>query len=191
MKLVVGLGNPGSRYRNNRHNVGYLVVEQVARANGAGNWQKKFDAQVADVRVGDETVLLLKPETFMNCSGRSVRKAVDFYQLPLDNLLVVCDDFNLGLGQLRIRSKGSAGGQNGLKDIIAHLGTDGFSRLRIGIGEPTTAEASSYVLGDFTAAEKVKVEESVIDAGRAVERWLAKGLQAAMNEFNSKERTKE
>jgi PTH1 family peptidyl-tRNA hydrolase len=191
MKLVVGLGNPGPKYQNNRHNVGFWVVEQVARSNQAGGWQNRFDGRTTEAWVGGDKVLLLEPQTFMNLSGQAVRKAVDFYKLEVADVLIVADDFSLPLGKLRLRSKGSAGGQNGLKDVIRHLGTDGVHRLRVGVGSPGAADPASFVLSDFSAAERKGIEEAVIDAGRAVEFWCTHGIAAAMNEFNGKESAKE
>jgi PTH1 family peptidyl-tRNA hydrolase len=190
MRLIVGLGNPGAKYKNNRHNVGFLVLDQLASTCSASAWQSNFDGLVAETYIGSEKVLLLKPMTFMNRSGRSVRKAVDFYKLDIANVLVICDDFSLPLGKLRLRAKGSAGGQNGLKDIIAHLGTDEISRMRVGIGAPG-ADTVDYVLSDFAKSEQSIVTDMVIDAGRAAELWCRSGIQAAMNEFNGREPTKE
>jgi len=187
MKLVVGLGNPGSKYERSRHNVGFEVVDQVARTNAAEAFRSGFDGLTATCTIEGEKVLLLKPMTYMNRSGGSVRKAVDFYKVPLDAVLVVCDDFSLPLGRLRFRGSGSAGGQNGLKDVIAALGTDAVQRLRVGIDPPQEGmDPADYVLSGFRPAERKIVEDTVIDAGRAVERWCRGGLQAAMNEFNAK-----
>jgi PTH1 family peptidyl-tRNA hydrolase len=186
MKLIAGLGNPGAKYKNNRHNVGFFVLDQLATTNSAGPWQSNFDGLVTEVHIGAEKVYLLKPMTFMNRSGQSVRKVVDFYKLPVEQILVICDDFALPLGKLRLRGKGSAGGQNGLKDIIAHLGTDQVSRVRVGIGAPGE-DAADHVLSDFSKSEQSVVAAAVIDAGRAAELWCRSGIQAAMNEFNGKE----
>src|SRR5262249_49353172 len=136
MKIVVGLGNPGRQYEGTRHNVGFEVVDLLAEAPGAGRFQSRFSAQVAELVEDGVKVLLVKPETFMNLSGRCVRQLVDFYQLPLSDLLVVCDDINLPLARLRVRARGSHGGHNGLRDIQAHLGTTEYGRLRIGVGSP-------------------------------------------------------
>lgn len=190
MKLVVGLGNPGRRYQSNRHNVGFWVLDQLTLGQPSG-WTSQFEGLVADVRIGGDKVILLKPGTYMNRSGQAVRAAIDFFKLELDSLLIVCDDFNLKLGKLRLRMGGSAGGQNGLKDVIAHLGTDAFCRLRVGIGAPTHEDPAEFVLSDFSAAEKKLIDESVIEASRAVECWCREGIAVAMNEFNGKDLTKE
>src|SRR4051794_22545531 len=132
LKLVVGLGNPGSKYEGTRHNIGFEVVDRLAACGLGARFQRKFDGLVADAEIDYRRVLLLKPETFMNLSGRSVRQALQFYKLDLADLLVVCDDLSLPLGKIRIRPGGSDGGQKGLRDIAAQLGSDDFARLRIG-----------------------------------------------------------
>lgn len=187
MKLVVGLGNPGSKYERSRHNVGFEIVDQVARTNGAEPFRSGFDGMAAACTIDGEKVLLLKPMTYMNRSGGSVRKAADFYKTPTEAMLVVCDDFSLPLGRLRFRGSGSAGGQNGLKDVIVCLGTDAVPRLRVGIDPPPTQfDPADYVLSGFKPAERKAMDDAIIDAGRAVELWCRSGLEAAMNEFNGK-----
>jgi len=149
MRVVVGLGNPGKQYHATRHNVGFAVVDGLAAAPTAGKFQSRFQAQVCEIQEGEQKVLLVKPETFMNLSGRSVRQIVDFYQLEMTDLLVVCDDVNLPLGKLRARSKGTHGGHNGLRDIQQHLGTTDYARLRIGVGASEKGELVDHVLGRF------------------------------------------
>ena len=134
MKLIVGLGNPGKKYEATRHNVGYAVLDLLGKSPRAGHARDQFQAEVVELSEDSGKILLAKPETFMNLSGRSVRQLVDFYQLPPEDLLVVCDDINLPLGRLRFRARGTHGGHNGLRDIQAHLGTTEYSRLRIGVG---------------------------------------------------------
>lgn len=193
MKVVVGLGNPGDRYRDDRHNVGFRVVEQIALTNHASAWSQRFDGLLVDCRIGAEKTLLFKPMTYMNRSGRAVRRVVDFHKSPVEDLLVVCDDFNLPTGKLRVRSGGSAGGQNGLKDIFAHLGVDQIPRLRLGIGSPGSRDPADFVLSKFSVSERSVIEDAVIEAARAVECWVNEGIQATMNQFNAKakERNKE
>jgi len=186
MKMVVGLGNPGSRYRNTRHNVGFEVIACLANRHGAENSKLKFEAEIAEIRLADEKTLLVAPQTYMNLSGRSVRKVVDFFQLPLENLLVVCDDMNLDVGRLRFRGSGTAGGQKGLNSIISHLGTQEFSRLRLGIGRPPgQIEATNYVLGRFRGENVERIDQAVSLAAAGVEMWVNQGLDAAMNRFNA------
>jgi peptidyl-tRNA hydrolase, PTH1 family len=184
MKVVVGLGNPGGRYVGTRHNVGFAVVDLLAQAPGAGRFQSRFQAQVAELIEGPHKVLLVKPETFMNLSGRSVRQVVDFFQVPLEDLLVVCDDINLPLGKLRLRGRGSHGGHNGLRDIQNHLGTAEYARLRVGVGAPPEDEAVDHVLGRFRPGERPVIDDAVRQAAQAVVVWIHDGVEAAMNRFN-------
>ncbi len=184
MKLVVGLGNPGKRYDGTRHNVGYAVIDLLAAGPGVGGFQDRFDAQVTEFQDGDQKVLLQKPETFMNLSGRSVRQAVDFYQLPLTDVLIVCDDFNLPLGKLRFRSKGTHGGHNGLRDIQNHLGTTEYARLRIGVDSPPEDEAVDFVLGRFRPSEKPVMREAISRAAEGVLLWVRQGIGPCMNQYN-------
>ena len=185
MKLIVGLGNLGRKYENTRHNVGFNVLDLVAERNAGGASKEKFEGRTQDITVGSERALLLWPHTLMNLSGRSVGAAVDFYQLSLADLLVVCDDFNLPLGKLRFRSQGSAGGQNGLKDIIKRLRSEEFSRLRLGIGPvPDAWDPADFVLGRFGPSDRTIIDETINQAAEAVERWIKDGIAAAMNEFN-------
>jgi PTH1 family peptidyl-tRNA hydrolase len=184
MKVVVGLGNPGPKYAGTRHNVGFEVIDYLAAAPGVGPFRSRFQALVAEAKEGGEQVLLVKPDTFMNLSGRAVRQVVDFYKLPLADLLVVSDDFNLPLGKLRARAKGSHGGQNGLRDIQQQLGTDEYARLRIGVGQPGPGEAVDHVLSRFKPGEKKAVEEAVAKAAEAVLVWVKSGIEACMNRAN-------
>lgn len=186
MKVIVGLGNPGSRYQNTRHNVGYQVVSELARRHGAPKPQKKYEAEIAEIFAADEKILLVAPQTFMNESGRSVGKLVDFYQLPLEHLIVVCDDLNLPTGQLRMRKFGSAGGQKGLMHILKVLGTEEIPRLRIGIGRPPgRMDASDYVLGRFRKDDQEAIQYALVSAADGLERWAEQGIDSAMNSVNA------
>src|SRR4051812_29555510 len=167
MKVVVGLGTPGGRYAGTRHNVGFDVVDLLAESPRAGRFQSRFQAQVADLAEDAGKVLLVKPETFMNLSGRAVRQLVDFYQVPLTDLLVVCDDINLPLGTLRARARGTPGGHNGRRDVQNPLGTTEYPRLRVGVGAPP-GEAVDYVLGRFAPAERPVIRDAVARAAQAV-----------------------
>lgn len=184
LKIVVGLGNPGRKYQGTRHNVGYAVVDSLAANARCGRFQDRFQAQVAECMEDSNRILLVKPETFMNLSGRCVREVVDFYQLPLPNLLIVCDDFNLPLGKLRVRARGTHGGHNGLRDIQNHLGTTEYSRLRIGVEAPGDKEAIEHVLGRFRPSERPVIEEAVGRAAQAVGVWVNQGIEACMNQYN-------
>jgi len=184
MKVVVGLGNPGGRYAGTRHNVGYAVIHRLGDGAGCGRFQSRFQAQVAELTEGPHKVLLVMPETFMNLSGRSVRQLVDFYQLPLDDLLVVCDDINLPLGRLRARARGTHGGHNGLRDIQNHLGTTAYARLRIGVDAPQEEDAVGHVLGRFRPSERPVIDEALARAAQAVVVWIHHGIGACMNQYN-------
>ena len=184
MKVVVGLGNPGPKYAGTRHNVGFLVLDSLAAAPDCGAFRSKFHGLAAEWKVQGESVILLKPETFMNLSGRSVRSVADFYHLSPADILVISDDFNLPLGKLRVRGKGSHGGQNGLRDIQACLGTDEYPRLRVGVGQPGPGEAVDFVLSKFKPGERAAVEDGIARAGNAALIWVAQGLEACMNAAN-------
>lgn len=187
MKIIVGLGNPGPKYVGTRHNVGFEVIDSLAAGPGCSAWREKFESFVAELKEGDETVLLVKPLTFMNLSGRAVRAILDFYKLPIEQVLIVCDDFNLPLGKLRIRAKGSHGGQNGLRNIQEQLGTDAYARLRIGVGQPTPGDAVDFVLSKFHPGERATTEGAVATAVQATLTWVRQGLETCMNRFNGSE----
>jgi PTH1 family peptidyl-tRNA hydrolase len=182
--LVVGLGNPGTKYHGTRHNIGFELVDRLAQAGPRRSFSRKFDGQFSEIEIDFRRVMLLKPETFMNLSGRSVGQAVRFFKLALTDLLVVCDDLSLPLGKLRLRPGGSDGGQKGLRDIAAHLGTDQFPRLRIGIGDRDQIDAVDYVLTRFRSAERPLIDDALILASQAVAVWVTQGIEAAMNRFN-------
>ena len=198
MKLIVGLGNPGGKYEGTRHNIGFEVVEQLAlRHLGAGpagsvggtatskTSKKKFEGELLECPIGTERTLLLRPHTFMNLSGRSVRQAIDFYKLETSDLLIVCDDFHLDLGVMRLRARGSDGGQKGLADTIRQLGTDQFARLRVGIGPvPEHWDAADFVLGKFSKKEKETIGRELIRLCDAADTWVQEGITVAMNRFN-------
>ena len=185
MKLIVGLGNPGGKYEGTRHNIGFDVVSHLAQRHAADANKKKFDGELQECLIGGVRTLLLRPSTFMNLSGRSVRQAIDFYKIEREDLLLVCDDFHLDLGTLRLRARGSDGGQKGLADTIQQLGTDQFARLRVGIGPvPDRWNAADFVLGKFAKAEQKMLESELIRICDAVDTWVRQGTTAAMNGFN-------
>jgi PTH1 family peptidyl-tRNA hydrolase len=188
MKVVVGLGNPGADYERTRHNVGFEVIAELARRLGGGKPRSRFEALLVETSWADQKVLLVRPQTYMNESGRAVRQVVDFFQLPLPDLLVVCDDFNLDLARLRMRPGGSSGGQKGLNSLIRHLGTENFARLRIGVGRPPErVDAADFVLTRFRRGELKPIEDAVTRAAEGVETWIRSGLDAAMNRVNAPE----
>jgi PTH1 family peptidyl-tRNA hydrolase len=186
MKTIVGLGNPGPAYRGTRHNVGFEVVDYLAKSPAAGAFRSKFQAQVAELNEAGKQLLLVKPETFMNLSGRVVRELVDFYKLPLDDLLVVCDDINLPLGKLRVRAGGSHGGHNGLRNIQEQLGSIDYPRLRIGVDAPELRGDSTvdHVLGRFKPGQREVIEEAIHRAAMAALMWANEGLAVCMNRTN-------
>ncbi len=184
MKLVVGLGNPGGKYARTRHNVGFLVVDELSRRWSYSRARRRFSGMFADGTIRGERVLLLEPETFMNLSGVSVRETTTFLKIDVADLLVVSDDMALPLGRLRLRPKGSAGGHNGLTSIIQQLGTDAFGRLRIGIGQVSGERMVGHVLGTFSAEEEPVVSRAIQAAADAVECWIVEGVEAAMTKFN-------
>ena len=186
--IVAGLGNPGREYENTRHNAGFLVLDQIAGSCGVRLDRLKYKSLCADAVLGGRRVLLMKPQTFMNLSGESIRDAVDFYKIdPETELIVIYDDIDLEPGQLRIRKQGSAGGHNGIKDIIRQLGTEKFLRIKVGVGaKPKGWDLADHVLGRFGSNERKLVEEAQERACKAVEMILADSVDAAMNQFNKK-----
>lgn len=185
MKLLVGLGNPGQAYRDTRHNVGFEALDLLARRAGSPARKQRFQGEVAQASIRGVPVLLLWPLTWMNLSGSSVLAARDFYKIADSDMLVVCDDFNLPLDSIRLRPGGSAGGQNGLADILTRLGTTTIPRLRLGIGPvPKGWKSADFVLGKFAAQERDRVEVALQRAADAAEAWAGLGIQAAMNTYN-------
>ena len=185
MRLVIGLGNPGAQYEHTRHNIGFRVVDMLA-ANYGWKWERRNRAMLASGTIGPEKVVLVKPLTYMNHSGEAVRELVHWYKLQPEDLLVIYDDLDLPTGKVRLRAKGSAGGHNGLDNIIRHLHTNQFPRLRIGIGRPTNhrVETINYVLGIPPAEERTLLEIAEQRATEAVSMIIQKGLEMAMNSIN-------
>ena len=186
LHLIVGLGNPGADYAKTRHNAGFLLVEKLAAQWQAG-WtnERKFAARVAKAERNGKKVLLCEPQTFMNLSGEAVSGLVQFYQLPLEKILVVVDDADLPLGEIRLRPGGGTGGHHGLESVTQHLGAKEFARLRIGIGRKNEVrQITGHVLGKFSADENALLEKVLERAAGQLECWLNAGLQKAMNQFN-------
>lgn len=186
MKLVVGLGNPGARYEHTRHNVGFVVVTELARRwrLAAPRYDRDFQGMLWDAQRGDERVLMLMPQTYMNLSGQSVGAVQRFYKLAPQDMLVACDDVDLPVGTIRLRPSGSSGGQKGLGDILARLGTQDVPRLRIGIGKVHSSATVEHVLSTFAPDELPAIGHALATAVDAAECWLAEGMSAAMNRFN-------
>lgn len=185
MYLIAGLGNPTREYEKTRHNVGFDTIDVLADRINTDVAERKFKGLYGKGMLGGEKVILLKPQTFMNLSGESVRAAADFYKIPPDHIIVIYDDISLDVGHLRIRTKGSAGGHNGIKNIIAHLGTQEFPRIKIGVGgKPPRMDLADYVLSRFLAEERKIMETAFRDAAEAAGVLIAEGPDAAMNRFN-------
>ncbi len=185
MKIIVGLGNPGLKYRRTRHNLGFQVMDALASQRDLRFTRGRFRGMQAEGGIGKEKALLVKPLTFMNDSGACVAPLVHYFHVELGDLLVVCDDVNLDVGKLRLRREGSAGGHNGLTSVIRHLGGEAFPRLRLGVGRPPEwMDMMSYVLGTFPRGEAKLVQEMVDRAVLAVETWVYHGVDEAMNRFN-------
>ena len=184
--LIVGLGNPGGQYDNTRHNAGFAVADELARRGGFDIRRVRFKALTAAAQVGGQGTLVMKPTTYMNLSGEAVGEAVRFYKLAPDHVLVISDDVDLPLGRLRLRAGGSAGGHNGLKSVIQHLGCDRFPRLKVGVGGKPHPDydLADWVLGKLQGEDKKVMDETVRRAADAVECFLKDGPQKAMNQFN-------
>ena len=185
MYLIAGLGNPTREYEKTRHNVGFSVIDVLADKYNIDVSDRKHKALCGRGVIEGEKVLLLKPQTFMNLSGESIREAVDYYKIDPEDIIVIYDDISLEPGQLRIRRKGSAGGHNGIKNIIAHLGTQEFPRIKVGVGDkPPRMDLADYVLSRFSKEDREKMEQAFKDAADAVEVMITEGADAAMNRFN-------
>ena len=184
--LLVCLGNPGDKYDNTRHNVGFMVADRIGQEKNCTIQKLKFKALTNIVTLGGEHVLVMKPITYMNLSGEAVRQAADFYKIQPDHVLVVSDDTALAVGRIRIRIGGSAGGHNGLKSIIQHLGTDQFPRVRMGVGEKPHPDydMADWVLGKFMGQDKKTIDETVKKAVQAIECITESGIDLGMNRFN-------
>jgi PTH1 family peptidyl-tRNA hydrolase len=183
--MVVGLGNPGRKYIDTRHNAGFRVIDSVGRALAIEVRKRKFGARLGEGEIAGKKLILLRPIRFMNCSGQVVATAAGFYRLELGDLLVVSDDMALEPGRIRVRARGSAGGHNGLADVIEKLGSEDVNRLRVGIGPCGEQDAVDYVLDKPTKAQKVLLDKAIEVAREAVLCWIEYGIETAMNNFNS------
>lgn len=186
MRIAVGLGNPGREYANTRHNLGFMVIDELARRHHAEAFRRRFRAEIASALVESEKVILVKPQTYMNLSGHSVREVRNWYHAEVTDILVVHDDLDLTFGQLRMRARGSAGGHNGLASIVEQLGTRDVSRLKIGIGRGRSAPRS-HVLTRFSKREEGDLQKIVSAAADAVEIWLESDILEAMNVVNGRD----
>ena len=185
MKCMVGLGNPGKKYSTTRHNIGFMVIDELLRRHFLTLNKTKFNGKYALESIGGEKFLLLQPQTFMNLSGEAIRPLMNFYDIAIEDVVIVYDDLDLPTGKIRLRQKGGPGGHNGIKSSINHLGTKEFKRIRIGVGRPTTPQpVIDYVLGSFPKDQSTDVRESIEKAADAFEAWLEKPFVEVMNEFN-------
>src|SRR3954470_20232187 len=186
MKLIVGLGNPGDKYKNTRHNVGFEVAATMAKHFATATPRASFQGEIVEATIAGQKALLLTPLTYMNASGQSVLAARDFYKVENEDILIVCDDFALPLAKLRLRPKGSSGGQKGLEDILRRLGTEELPRLRIGVGIPPPGrDAAAYVLSRFTKDEQPEIATAIDRAAEAAVAWIELGIETAMNRYNA------
>ncbi|WP_138203385.1 aminoacyl-tRNA hydrolase [Haloimpatiens lingqiaonensis] len=183
MYLIIGLGNPGKEYERTRHNLGFEVIDCIGDKYNIQLNRKKFKSICGEGLIGNEKVILMKPQTYMNLSGESLIEAVNFYKIKSDNIIVIYDDISLEVGRIRLRSAGSAGGHNGIKSIIANLNSDKFNRIKVGAGSPK-GELVSHVLGKFSKEEREKIEKIIMVAADAAEGIVTKGINEAMNQFN-------
>lgn len=185
MKMIVGLGNIGSRYDETRHNTGFMVIDKLAERNQTEFNKEKYNAMIGSGMIDGEKVLLVKPETFMNESGRAVRPLMDFYKIDAEDVCIIQDDLDMEVGRVRLRQKGSAGGHNGIKSIIQHLGVQNFKRVKIGIDRPKLMTVVDWVLGKFTPSERPQFEQGCQKAVDAIEYWIqTDDFSKAMNKFN-------
>lgn len=185
MKLIVGLGNVGKEYDGTRHNVGFMVLDELAKEENVSFNKIKNEASLADFMFNGEKIILAKPLTYMNESGRSVRPLLDFYKIPVENLIVIHDDMDLPVGHLRLRQKGSAGGHNGIKSLISHLGTQEFKRLKIGIDHPQRMSVVDWVLSRFTKEQQNQLDNGIRQALDALNNWIeTENFMETMNKYN-------
>lgn len=189
MKLIVGLGNPGKKYEQTRHNSGFLVMDELAKLCQCQINQAKWNALIAQVRIQGEQVILMKPQTYMNESGIAVRQTVDFYKIKMEDILVIHDDMDLKVGALRIRKQGSSGGQKGMKSIQQHLSSQAISRIRVGVGHSHPGvhdEVPDWVLSPVLPNERKDFQESLELAAKAAYAWVTESMDVVMNQFNKK-----
>ncbi len=185
MHLIIGLGNPGTKYANHRHNIGFQIIDLLAKRHNLSFDKKEKKAKATKGMIGEHKVMLAKPQTYMNDSGIAVRGLVNFYKVPLSHLMIVVDDLDLPFGQMRLRPKGGSGGQNGIKSIIRELGQPEFARLRIGIGRPPgRMDPAAYVLQNFSKQQETEMSILRQEAADAIELWMTDGIERAMNRYN-------
>jgi len=190
MYVIAGLGNPGKKYANTRHNMGFIAIDQLAEKHDIKVDKVKFKALVGEGRIAGQKVLLVKPQTYMNLSGESIQEVMHFYKLEPEELIVIYDDMDLEAGALRLRKFGSAGTHNGMKSVVQHLNSDRFPRIRLGIGNKGKKDVIDFVIGGFSKDEVPVLEEAVTNAVLAIECMLGEGIDRAMSQYNSKKKSK-
>ena len=188
MIVIAGLGNPGKKYENTRHNMGFLTIDRIAEKNDIKVNKIKHRALVGDGFISGHKVLLVKPQTYMNLSGESLREVMNYYNVDIEDLIVIYDDFDIETGSLRIRKKGSAGSHNGMKSVIYQLKDDGFPRVRVGIGKSGSLDWKDFVLGKVGGAESDAISQAISNAADAVECMISEGIDIAMNKYNKKKK---
>ena len=188
MIVIAGLGNPGKKYENTRHNMGFLTIDRIAEKNDIKVNKIKHRALVGDGFISGHKVLLVKPQTYMNLSGESLREVMNYYNVDIEDLIVIYDDFDIETGSLRIRKKGSAGSHNGMKSVIYQLKDDGFPRVRVGIGKSGSLDWKDFVLGKVGGAESDAISQAISNAADAVECMISEGIDLAMNKYNKKKK---
>lgn len=189
MYVIAGLGNPGKRYENTRHNMGFLTIDRLAEDNSIKVDKLKFKALVGEGRIAGQKVLLVKPQTYMNLSGESIEQVMSYYKVNIENLIVIYDDIDLETGNIRVRKFGSGGTHNGMRSVIRMINSDRFPRIRIGIGSAGKRELADFVTGNFSKEEVPLLEEAVIDAAAAAETIISEDVDRAMNKFNVKKKS--
>lgn len=188
MYIIVGLGNPGKKYENTRHNMGFQAIDRMAEEYGISVDKIKFKALVGEGRIAGQRVVLVKPQTYMNLSGQSVQEIMHFYKEDIENLIVIYDDLDIPAGKIRVRKKGSAGTHNGMRNIVQMLAEDGFPRIRVGIGGEKKGDLIDFVIGGVSKSEMELLKEGVVQASKAAAAIVEKGIEKAMNEYNIKEK---
>jgi|SRR5699024_5592537 len=187
MKCIIGLGNPGKKYKETRHNIGFLVIDELVNRQQLSLSKSKFKCQYEMSNLQQEKVIFVQPQTFMNLSGEGVRPLLDYYNIDIEDIVVIYDDLDLPVGKIRLREKGGHGGHNGIRSLIEHLGTKEFKRIRVGVGRPANAQPIvSYVLKPFAKEETDDVNHAIMVSADAAETWVEKSFNEAMNQFNQK-----
>lgn len=184
MRVIVGLGNPGNQYKGTRHNVGFDVIDYLADSHNIDIHKIKHKAMIGEGMIGQEKVMLVKPQTFMNLSGRSILEILQFYKIKPEQMIIVYDDIDIEIGRLRIRTKGSAGTHNGMKSVLYEIQSDVFPRIRVGIGKPEYADLIHYVMGKFSQEDRELIDAAIKKAAEAIETIIKEGMNMAMNRYN-------